>query len=499
MKVIALYLPQFHRIAENDEWWGDGYTEWTAVKAGKPCFEGHYQPHIPLNGNYYNLLDKTVMKWQADLMKEYDVYGMCFYHYYFGDGRKLLEKPAENLLKWKDIDMPFCFMWANETWARSWSKISEKVEWNNLREPQKSAANNDGILIKQDYGSENTWREHFEYLIPFFKDKKYIKMDNQPVFMIYKPDDIYCMENMKRKWNEWAKEQGFDKIYFIGVGMEGGNLDARLQQEPKCSNLLMSKKKIEYPEICRQIITNAFLAEGDCYFCGTPGYDDTPRRGSLGCVFNHSTPEQFYWQMKALMYLSQKRGNEFIFVNAWNEWGEGMHLEPDEKYQYQYLHAVKHALCDFNEFGEADKEELGAIVDEGLIEQVKLHQKHYSKAEFICDIFEQLLSLNENGQSVGDLLKEKGYERIAIYGLGRIGKHVIAELNHSDVQIVYGIDQSAQNLKFDFPLYTIDHILPCVDLILITINDDKIYKRLCEEYEYPIVMIKDFLKQEISF
>ncbi len=499
MKVIALYLPQFHEIAENDEWWGEGYTEWTAVKAGEPCFEGHYQPHIPLHGNYYNLLDKNVMRWQTDLMKKYNVYGMCFYHYYFGNGRRVLEKPAENLLEWRDIDMPFCFMWANETWARSWSKVLEKVEWNNLREPQKDVTDNDGILIKQEYGDEDTWREHFEYLIPFFKDRRYIKIDNQPVFMIYQPKDICCMENMKSKWNEWAKEQGFEKIYFIGVGLECKNLDARLQHEPKYSNLLMPKKNNEYTDLCDQIITNAFLAEDECYFCGTPGYDDTPRRGALGNVFSHSTPEQFYKQMKALMYLSKKKGNEFIFVNAWNEWGEGMHLEPDEKYQYQYLEAVKNALCDFHEFGEEDKAELGTIVDKGIIEQVRLYQKHYSKTEFICNTLEQLLNLNENGESIGYLLKKNGYERIAVYGLGRIGKHVVAELNNSDVQIIYGVDQNAWSLNFNFPLYTIDDILPQVDLILITINDDKIYKKLREKYEYPVGMITDFLKQDVPF
>lgn len=203
--------------------------------------------------------------------------------------------------------------------------------------------------------------------------------------------------------------------------------------------------------------------------------------------------------MKALMYLSKKKGNEFIFVNAWNEWGEGMHLEPDEKYQYQYLEAVKNALCDFHEFGEEDKAELGTIVDKGIIEQVRLYQKHYSKTEFICNTLEQLLNLNENGESIGYLLKKNGYERIAVYGLGRIGKHVVAELNNSDVQIIYGVDQNAWSLNFNFPLYTIDDILPQVDLILITINDDKIYKKLREKYEYPVGMITDFLKQDVPF
>ncbi len=122
-------LPQFHRIPENDMWWGEGFTEWTAVKAGEKFFEGQMQPRVPLDGNYYDLLNEQTMRWQADLMRKYDIYGMCFYHYYFKDGRKILEKPAENLLEWKDIEMPFCFSWANETWARSWSNINGKNAW----------------------------------------------------------------------------------------------------------------------------------------------------------------------------------------------------------------------------------------------------------------------------------------------------------------------------------------------------------------------------------
>lgn len=499
MKVIALYLPQFHRTAENDAWWGEGYTEWTAVKAGEPYFEDHYQPHIPLNGNYYDLLDKEVMQWQAGLMKKYDVHGMCFYHYYFGAGRKVLEKPAENLLEWKDIDMPFCFSWANETWARSWSKISQKVEWNALQEPEKDSADNDGILIRQEYGSEKEWRDHFDYLLPFFKDERYIKLNGQPVFIIYKPKEIDRLACMKEKWDEWAKEQGFEGIYLIGCGPDHGGLDARLQQEPKHSNFFALNIRGEYSDICDQIVTNAVLAEGKCYLCGTTGYDDTPRHGLMGSVLNHSTPELFYGQMKILMYLSKKKGNEFIFVNAWNEWGEGMHLEPDERYRYRYLEAVKDALRDFGTFGESDVQGLDRIVERGSRVQIQSYRRSYAKAEFICDILERLLRLAENGQSIGDLLAKDGYEKVAVYGLGRIGKHLIAALKGSDIQIAYGIDQNAQGSQFAFPVYTIADILPQTDLIVVTIDDGTIRKDLCSRYDYPVAMIKDLLEEHASW
>lgn len=126
MKIFTMYLPQFHRTLENDAWWGEGFTDWVSTKNVAPLFSGHVQPRIPLNSNYYDLTEKETMKWQAELMHQYGIDGMCIYHYWFKDGRKVLEKPAENLLKWKDIDMPFCFYWANESWARSWSNVPEK-------------------------------------------------------------------------------------------------------------------------------------------------------------------------------------------------------------------------------------------------------------------------------------------------------------------------------------------------------------------------------------
>ena len=152
-KIISMYLPQFHRVKENDEWWGEGFTEWTAVKQADSLFDGHYQPRIPLNGNYYDLLDKETMQWQADLMKKYGIDGQCIYHYWFKEGRQILEKPAQNLLKWTDIDMPFCFCWANESWARTWSGLKNTNAWSAKQEPKKQGDHN-GLLLEQYYGTE---------------------------------------------------------------------------------------------------------------------------------------------------------------------------------------------------------------------------------------------------------------------------------------------------------------------------------------------------------
>ena len=177
-KIIAFYLPQYHAIPENDQWWGKGFTEWTNVKKAKPLFEGHDQPRIPLNHNYYNLLDDNTKIWQANLAKKYGVYGFCYYHYWFKGGKKLLEKPAEQMLSNKSIDLPFCFCWANENWTRNWD------------------GGNREIMVEQDYGNKDDWECHFQYLLQFFKDKRYITVDGKPLFIIYKPDliiDIYEM------------------------------------------------------------------------------------------------------------------------------------------------------------------------------------------------------------------------------------------------------------------------------------------------------------------
>lgn len=157
MKVIAFYLPQFHETPENNEWWGQGFTEWNNMKAAKPLFEGHNQPRIPLNNNYYNLLDEKTLEWQTKIAREHGVYGFCCYHYWFGS-KMLLEKPMEIYLKDKNCDLPFCFCWANETWTNAWAAETESDR---------------KTLIKQEYGDKEEWERHFQYLLPFFKDERY--------------------------------------------------------------------------------------------------------------------------------------------------------------------------------------------------------------------------------------------------------------------------------------------------------------------------------------
>ena len=213
MKWFAFYLPQFHEVKENNKWWGQGFTEWTHVKAAQPIYKGHQQPIVPMNQNYYNLMEKETVEWQTLLMKEYGIYGFVYYHYYFC-GEKLLEKPAENLLKWKDIEQPFFFCWANHSWYQS--NNGEKK-----------------LLIEQNYGSEKEWEDHFQYLLPFFKDSRYEKKDSKPVFMIYIAN-FPKMQKMMDYFDKRCKENGFDGIYIIETFSDASRPD----------NILIAKKNM---------------------------------------------------------------------------------------------------------------------------------------------------------------------------------------------------------------------------------------------------------------
>lgn len=372
MKIIAFYLPQFHEIPENNEWWGEGFTEWVNVKKAQPLFEGHIQPRTPLNKNYYNLLDVDVMRWQADLAKKYGIYGFCFYHYWF-DGHMLLQKPIENFLANTDIDQHFCICWANEHWTNAWVSGQNKV------------------LIEQKYGGEKEWKEHFDYLLPYFKDKRYIIEDNMPLFVIYRPGIIDCLNSMLDYWNELAKEAGFAGIKFayqhVDFDLQEDKDDSRftydIEYQPTyAQTFLRQKNHTTLRKIKRKI---AYFAEKylklDLRYVGAEGlikfdydniwqyilnmkpvspksvpgayvnWDNTPRRGSKGIVHLNVTPEKF----QNYLSLQIKRAKEVyhsdkIFMFAWNEWAEGGFLEPDEEWKYSMLEAVKKALESNNEF-----------------------------------------------------------------------------------------------------------------------------------------------------
>lgn len=501
MKIVTMYLPQFHRVAENDAWWGDGFTEWVAVRNARPLYDGHEQPKAPLNGNYYDLLAQETMKWQAELMHQYGVYGQCFYHYYFKDGRKILEKPAENLLKWKDIDMPFSFCWANESWARSWSNLTEKNVWSPRGEDEEERIKNpSGILLEQKYGGEAEWKAHYEYLCPFFEDSRYIRVEGKPVFLIYQPSLIPCIQQMLRYWGNMAEKDGLGGIYFISMNaFEITGFQAYLYHEPQYTmrnatprgNRNADEKVrlyAEYEDIWNKIIRRPSESEGKLIQGGFTGYDDTPRRGTGGRVIGQVNPQIFQKMLAKLLKKNADMGNEITFLNAWNEWGEGMYLEPDAKDGYAYLEAVKYALEHYQE----EKEEFSLNTSQSAAaESEKLAERY--RCYWI--VLHQWMLLRENGISIGEYLYQKGIRKVAIYGMGMLGLHLVKELENSPLEILCGIDRAAEELHQTFPLVTPGEPIGEVDAIIVTpvYAFDEIYTILQTKYHSKILSLMELV------
>lgn len=373
MRVIAYYLPQFHATKENDEWWGKGFTEWVNVKKAKAYYKGQYQPREPLNDNYYNLLSDDVKKWQIDLAKANGIYGFCFYHYWFNDGDLLLEKPVEQFLENKELDINFCLCWANEPWTKAWVSKS------------------DSVLIDQDYGDKEIWKKHFDYLLPFFRDSRYIKNSNKPLFVIYKPEQIECLNQMLDYLNKLSIEAGFDGLEFayqaIGFDLKTDKDDSRftynIEYEPsygmhymsseskkffikvgkwvdtiyeklfdkKLSEIYLNKvRRLNYDDVWKTII-NHYPTSDKCIPGAFVDWDNTPRRGTKGLVIDGASPEKFkYYFNKKIKCARSQYKNDMLFIFAWNEWAEGGYLEPDKKYGDGYLKAIREVLLENDEW-----------------------------------------------------------------------------------------------------------------------------------------------------
>ncbi len=370
IKPIAFYLPQFHCIPENDNAYGKGFTEWTNVKKAQPLFEGHNQPRVPYGDNYYNILDPDIMVEQAKTAKKYGIYGFCYYHYWFSGGKKLLEKPIENMLQNKDIDIPFCLCWANENWSKRWD------------------GGNNEVIVAQDYGDLDDWRKHIQYLISFFKDERYIRISDQPLLLIYKPDIIPdCSKFVSILRNE-MKKQGFKGIkiavqypnyylnefdkslfdYYVDfepaftrVEEEINNQSKIVRKVYKLTRGLPIKKVLsrvynlvsppntanklsirDYDNDWRKILTRNYndpkLIPG-----GFVDWDNTPRN-KHGLTYKGVEPKKFRYYFYKLCKKVYLRPEKCVFINAWNEWAEGAYLEPDKKNGYAYLNAIKEVV-----------------------------------------------------------------------------------------------------------------------------------------------------------
>ncbi len=360
-RVIAFYLPQYHPIPENDKYWGKGFTEWTNVAKAKPLFKGHYQPRIPADLGFYDLRLPEVQEAQAQLAQDSGVEGFMYWHYWFGNGKMLLEKPFENVLKTGKPDFPFCLGWANHDWTtKTWEK--------------KSTIGNDTMIAKQLYPGIEDNIAHFNYCLPAFKDHRYIRIENKPIFIIYSPLDFQDIKEFMEQWNKLAQDNGLDGIYFIGLTGKGANyktvinlgLDGvcnnnKYEAETKVSGSIYKKKlkslfgwklglslmKFDYKEIIKYLNNNDNF-KTNCYPIITPGFDRTARAGKRATIYYGSTPKLFLNLIEeTYKYIEKKDADhKVIFLNAWNEWGEGNYMEPDLKFGHGYLDALKSFIFD---------------------------------------------------------------------------------------------------------------------------------------------------------
>lgn len=338
-KLIAFYLPQYHRVPENSEWWGPGFTEWTNVVRGKPNFEGHYQPHLPRDLGFYDLTYPDVMHEQAEMAKLYGLHGFCFYYYWFS-GRRILERPLDNFLK-SDIDINFCLCWANENWTRTWDGDTKS------------------ILLEQKYelGDEERF---IDSLIPFFTDSRYIRVDDKPMLVVYRIKELPDPSLSVQKWRAAALKAGLPGLhiavvdfYDISSPLEV-NADALVEfpphkfngpqsipdRVPDFTNPDFAGGVVDYSKVIAQSALRR-PPSFQLYRGIMPNWDNTARRQNTPTIIVNSQPTLFgEWLRYLRAYTRENHSSDtgnFIFINAWNEWGEGCHLEPDQRWGMQYL------------------------------------------------------------------------------------------------------------------------------------------------------------------
>ena len=354
-RVIAFYLPQFHPIPENDEWWGKGFTEWTNVGKAKPLFRGHYQPRVPADLGYYDLRVSKTREEQAQMAKEAGIEGFCYWHYWFGNGKRLLERPFNEVLASGKPNFPFCLAWANASWEdKLFNKDGSKK-----------------ILIEQIYPGEGDHINHFHALLPAFNDKRYIRVDDKPLFMVYSYREIPEVSSFIQLWNRLAKENGLKGIHFIahtynehdidslmGMGFNGVNI-VRLfhffrkdfsfieRCYMKAMRLLFGKGRIVSYARASKSFTDKEDSLEYCYPTIIPNWDHSPRSGRSGHIIVDSNPSLFFKHVKSALKTIEKKESQhsLIFLKSWNEWAEGNYMEPDLKYGRGYLNALKEALC----------------------------------------------------------------------------------------------------------------------------------------------------------
>ncbi len=343
IKLIAFYLPQFHQIPENDEWWGEGFTEWTNVRRAYPMFRGHHQPSFPGELGYYDLRSLSVQKRQIELAQEYGIFGFCYYYYWF-QGRRILEYPLDSVMMNPELNLPFCLSWANENWTRRWDGLDQE------------------ILIEQKYSPEDDV-EFAKSVAEYFSDSRYIRVHGKPLLLVYRISLLPDIQATVRRWREVWRECGVGEVYLVMMETCGepkppseAGFDAVSEfppypfdgervpvddPRPGFGGVVRSYKSLAMRSR-RKPVTPYVRFRGVC-----PAWDNTPRRMLGATVYHGATPELYKdWLSSAILKTREHNDPEerLIFINAWNEWGEGAHLEPCKRHGRKYLEATREAL-----------------------------------------------------------------------------------------------------------------------------------------------------------
>ena len=343
--LVAYYLTQFHPIAENDAWWGQGFTEWTNVTKAAPLFNGHYQPHLPTDLGFYDLRVRETRRAQIELAKQYGIDGFCYYYYWFS-GKKLLEAPLEDMLADKQSDMPFMLMWTNENWTRRWDGLDKEV------------------LISQAHAPEDDL-DFIKSVLPYLKDDRYIKLDGAPILAVYRPQLLPAARQTLSVWRDYCASQGIGRLHIAAVYGKNNwdhasfGFDSGIEFPP--NNLSIKQNRldhllhfftrdpfdvVDFSDIATQFLDRRYGPENRAFRCVFPAWDNTPRRQKNGLVVLNGTPANYEWWLAQAIKRTEiefPRQESIVFINAWNEWAEGAHLEPDRKHGRAFLEATLRA------------------------------------------------------------------------------------------------------------------------------------------------------------
>lgn len=354
-RFIAFYLPQYHPTPENDEWWGKGFTEWVNVAKAKPLFRGHVQPHIPADLGFYDLRLPEIREQQAELAKEAGIEGFMYWHYWFGNGKQLLERPFNEVVASGKPDFPFCLGWANHSWYKK------------LWDPD--APGKDKLLIEQIYPGEKDYIDHFNTLLPAFQDKRYIRVNNRLLFVIHNIKNFTDIELFIATWRRMAKENGLNDFFFVGedsdsrskelilskgfdaiLNIDTYNIHHNLSTLAKIFHLF-ERKVLKRPTRFKYKDAIKYMIVEDCrnrnvFPTIEPNWDHSPRSGANAIILTGSTPELFQKLAEEAIDVVKKKPEEeqLIFIKSWNEWGEGNYMEPDLEFGDGYIKALRKAI-----------------------------------------------------------------------------------------------------------------------------------------------------------